>query len=165
MLIFKDLFNGDEICSDVYPVETVEGCILKVTGKRVTKVQGGDYGIAGDEEDGGVEESSQVQVINVVDAHQLSPTNFDKKNFMTYIKGYMKRLLERIKAKNPERVDAFQKEAQEFVKKVLANFKDYDFYLGPSNDVEAMVVLSTWAEDGVTPYFYFWKDGLEQEKV
>jgi len=165
MIIYKDSFNDAEICSDVYPVIEVEGCMLQVTGKRVNKVQGGDYGIGGDEEDGGVADAETVSVINIVDAHQLSQTQFDKKSYMTYIKGYMKRLLDNVKVKNPSRVDAFQKEAQAFVKNVLANFKDYDFYLGPTSDVEAMVILCKWAEDGVTPIFFYWKDGLVAEKV
>lgn len=32
-------------------------------------------------------------------------------------------------------------------------------------DPEAMVVLMFYKEDGITPYFYFFKDGLEEEKV
>eukprot|EP01083_Nonionella_stella_P134545 409335_1 len=101
MIIFKDIFNGDELCSDVYPNEIIESCIVKVTGKRVTKVEGGDYGIGGDEEDGGVAEATSVSVINVVDVHKLCETNFDKKSFMSYIKSYVKRLLGHLKENNP----------------------------------------------------------------
>eukprot|EP00009_Paramoeba_aestuarina_P001253 CAMPEP_0201508336 /NCGR_PEP_ID=MMETSP0161_2-20130828/1730_1 /ASSEMBLY_ACC=CAM_ASM_000251 /TAXON_ID=180227 /ORGANISM="Neoparamoeba aestuarina, Strain SoJaBio B1-5/56/2" /LENGTH=165 /DNA_ID=CAMNT_0047902973 /DNA_START=66 /DNA_END=563 /DNA_ORIENTATION=- len=164
MKIYKDCFNEDELCSDVYPCEVVDGCILKVTGKRVTKVEGGDYGIGGDEEDGGVADAEAVSVINVIDAHGLTETNFDKKGFMAYIKTYMKKLLGRLKKENPERAEKFQAEAQAFVKKVLGRFSEYQFYYGPSMDVEAMIVLGDWAEDGITPLFYFWNDGLIAEK-
>ena len=164
MKIYKDAFNEDELCSDVYPVEMVDGCILKVTGKRVTKVEGGDYGIGGDEDDGGVADAEAVSVINVVDAHGLTETNFDKKSFMVYIKTYMKRLLAHLKKENPDRAAKFQAEAQAFVKKVLGRFNEYQFFYGPSMDVEAMIVLCDYAEDGMTPRFYFWNDGLVEEK-
>ena len=164
MKIYKDLFNEDELCSDVYPVEMVDGCMLKVTGKRVTKVEGGDYGIGGDEDDGGIADAEAVSVINVVDAHGLTETNFDKKSFMVYIKTYMKRLLGSLKKDNPERAQKFQGEAQAFVKKVLGRFNEYQFFYGPAMDVEAMIVLCDYAEDGLTPRFYFWHDGLIEEK-
>eukprot|EP00008_Paramoeba_atlantica_P010645 CAMPEP_0201477030 /NCGR_PEP_ID=MMETSP0151_2-20130828/2132_1 /ASSEMBLY_ACC=CAM_ASM_000257 /TAXON_ID=200890 /ORGANISM="Paramoeba atlantica, Strain 621/1 / CCAP 1560/9" /LENGTH=168 /DNA_ID=CAMNT_0047857631 /DNA_START=98 /DNA_END=604 /DNA_ORIENTATION=+ len=168
MIIFRDCFSNDEVCSDVYPHEVIDGCVLKVTGKRVTKIEGGDYGIGGGGEDGedvGVDDPTAVSVINVVDAHGLTETNFDKKTFMTYIKGYVKKVLGYLKENKPDRVAAFQSEAQAFVKKILGNFKEYQFFLGPAMDTQAMVVLCDWAEDGVTPRFYFWNDGLIYEKV
>lgn len=66
---------------------------------------------------------------------------------------------------NPERVDAFEKGAQAFAKKLVANFKDYEFYTGESMDPDGMVVLLNYREDGTTPYLTFWKDGLKQVKV
>jgi hypothetical protein len=51
------------------------------------------------------------------------------------------------------------------VKKVLANFKDYEFYTGESFDTDAMVALLNYREDGVTPYFTFFKDGLREQKL
>ena len=37
-----------------------------------------------------------------------------------------------VKAKlDPDRVDAFEKGAQSFVKKIVANFKDYEFVRSP----------------------------------
>jgi hypothetical protein len=49
---------------------------------------------------------------------------------MTHIKAYMKRILDKLKAEKPERVEHFQKGAQALVKKILDNFNDYDFYTG-----------------------------------
>ena len=84
---------------------------------------------------------------------------------MAYIKAYMKRLSEKLKETAPDRVVPFQKSAQEFVKKVIGNFDDYSFYMGASMDPEAMVILMKYAEDGLTPFFYYFKDGIEEEKV
>ena len=67
--------------------------------------------------------------------------------------------------KSPERVPIFEKNATTLIKKILGNFKDYEFYVGESMDPEGMVALLNYREDGVTPYFTFFKDGLIQEKL
>jgi len=71
-----------------------------------------------------------------------------------------------VKKKLPEdRVADFEKEASAFAKKIVANFKDYEFYIGGSMNPEGMVVLLNYREDGVTPYLTFWKDGLKEIKL
>lgn len=73
-----------------------------------------------------------------------------------------------IKGKLPEdRVADFEKGAQAFAKKIVANFKDYEFvglsqfpfsrriqqelqYVGESMDPEGMVALLNYREDGIT---------------
>ena len=89
-------------------------------------------------------------------------TGFNKKNFMTYIKGYMTRLKKHLEANNPSRVEDFMKGAQAFVKKLLGEFDQYQFFTGAKMDVDGMVVFLKW--DGETPYFYIWKDGLVKQK-
>lgn len=116
----------------------------------------------GDEE--GAESDAQT-VNNVVYSFRLTATNFDKKSYMTYIKGYMKALKAKLAETNPERVAIFEKNATTLVKKILGNFKDYEFYVGESMDPEGMVALLNYREDGVTPFFTFFKDGLVQEKL
>lgn len=104
-------------------------------------------------------------VNNVVYASQLQESAFDKKSYTTYIKGYMKDLAKKLEETNPDRVDAFKKEAGAFVMKVIKNIKDYEFYTGESMDPEGMVALLNYREDGITPYLTFFKDGLEEMKV
>jgi Translationally controlled tumour protein len=108
-----------------------------------------------------------------------------------------------VKGKLPEdRVSDFEKGAQAYAKKLIANFKDYEFvgisqpypsgesqresqYTGESMDVEGMVALLNYREDGITrtcspltkpnhpalrtripaAYFTFWKDGLKEVKL
>lgn len=105
------------------------------------------------------------QVNNVVYSFRLQETSFDKKSFMTYIKGYMKKVKGLLAESAPDRVPVFEKAAQGFVKKLLENFKDYEFFVGESMDPEAMVALLNYREDGVTPYLTFFKDGLKEEKL
>ena len=103
-------------------------------------------------------------VNNVISAFHLEETAFTKKDFMTYIKTYMKRLKEHLEQNNPDRVKAFMSEIQVFVKDVLGRFDDFQFFTGESMDPEAGVALMFYKEDGITPYFYFMRDGLKEEK-
>lgn len=68
-------------------------------------------------------ESSAQTVNNVVYSFRLTETSFDKKSYMTYIKGYMKAIKAKLQESNPERVPEFEKKAATLVKKIIANFK------------------------------------------
>lgn len=52
----------------------------------------------------------------------------------------MKKVKEALKEKgaSDDEVAAFEKGAQTFAKKVVGNFKDYDFYIGESMDPDGM---------------------------
>lgn len=52
----------------------------------------------------------------------------------------MKKVKEAMKAKgaSDEAVEDFQKGAQVYAKKIVGNFKDYDFYIGESMDPDGM---------------------------
>jgi len=84
---------------------------------------------------------------------------------MTYIKGYMKKLKDKLKDVNPERVAAFEANAPRVVKKILENFKDYEFYTGESMNPDGMIALLNYREDGTTPFFTLFKDGLKSERL
>lgn len=53
----------------------------------------------------------------------------------------MKAVKTKLQETNPDRVPAFEKGAQELAKKIVANFKDYEFYVGESMNPEGMVAL------------------------
>jgi len=171
MKVFKDVFSGDEITSDSYPHKIVDNMMLEFEGKFIVKDTGGDYGISSNageegEEGDGVEGSQQVKVINIVDSGRLVETQFDKKSYITYIKGYMKRLKEKLEETNKARVAGFQSEAQVFVKKILTDFDNYQFYMTESMSDQGMVILSYYKpDDQMTPFFLIWKDGVVEEKM
>lgn len=73
--------------------------------------------------------------------------------------GYMKKVKEAMKAAGADdaKVTEFEKAAQGYAKKIIGNFKDYDFYVGESMDPDGMVVLMNYREDGVTPFVTVWK--------
>lgn len=81
----------------------------------------------------------------------------------------MKAVKGKLAETNPDRVEAFEKGAQAFAKKLVANFKDYEFvsilsgrsrivlistcrnqYTGESMNPDGMVALLNYREDGVT---------------
>ena len=107
--------------------------------------------------------ASTRQVNNVVEAFRLQETTFTKASYMDYIKDYMKRGVAKLKEKNPERVEGFQKAAQAFVKKVLGQFSEYQFFLAESNDPDSMVVLCIWRDN--VPIMIYFKDLVEEMKV
>ncbi len=82
-------------------------------------------------------------------------------------KGLLKDYYQKIKD-----FDGFDKtRAQGGIKGILEmcadkeKFKSYDFYTTEGDYAcEGMVILCSWGEDGSTPTFHFFKDGLKAEK-
>lgn len=153
--------------SDAYDIKEVDGVIYEADCQMVT-VGNGDVDIGGnpsaeggdDDLDDGVE-----TVNNVVYSFRLQQTQFDKKSFLTYIKGYMKRVKAHLQETNPDQIEAFEKGAQTYVKKVIGSFNDWDFYTGESMDPDAMLVLLNYRENGTTPYVAIWKHGVKETKI
>jgi len=86
-------------------------------------------------------DDGSTQVNNVVHSFRLQSTAFDKKTYLTYLKGYMKAVKAKLQEKNPDRVAAFETGAAAFAKKIVAGFKDYEFYTGEGMNPEGMVAL------------------------
>lgn len=158
------------------------GPFFEIDGQMITVGgEGADIGGGGEGEE--VDDNTE-QKINVVHSFNLQSTSFDKKSYLVYLKGYMKAVENHLKETNPERVEGFKAEAQEYAKKVVANFKDYEFFTGESMNPDGQVVLLNYREDGITwvsalsaikivyvfltpysPYFTLWKDGLKSQKI
>ncbi|KAF8528673.1 translationally controlled tumor-associated [Gautieria morchelliformis] len=168
MLLYEDILTGDEMVSDAYPVKLVDDIVYEVDCQTITIKKGADVDIGAnpsqEEGDEGVEEGSET-VNNVAHSFRLQPTSFDKKSYLTYLKGYMKAIKGKLQETNPERVEAFEKNAATFAKKIVANFKDFEFYTGESMNPDGQIALLNYRADGVTPYFTFWKDGLKEVKL
>ncbi|KAI8609604.1 Mss4-like protein [Chytriomyces sp. MP71] len=169
MLLFTDVISGDEVLSDAYKLIDVDDFLYEVDCSMI-KIREGDVDIGanasaeGGDGDDGVEEGEQI-VNNVVYSFRLQSSGFDKKGYMTYIKGYMKALKEHLTATNSPRLEQFEAKAKVAVKKILDNFGDFEFYVSEGMNPEGMVLLLNYREDGTTPYFTFWKDGLKSQKV
>jgi len=170
MIVFSDILTGDEMVTDSFDMKEVgDGIAYEVDGALITVKQDDvDTGAnASAEETAEALEDGATQIINIVHTSRLQTTQFDKKTYLTYLKGYMKAVKAKMveQGKSAEEVKEFETKASTFVKeKILAGFKDWEFYTGESMNPDGMVALLNYREDGVTPYFIFWKHGLKGEK-
>ena len=84
--------------------------------------------------------------INVILTHKLNETSFTKKEYMAYIKIYMKKVKGYLEENKPDRVDAFMSGAKETVKMIVGKFSEWQFFTGESYDNEAMICLMNYRE-------------------
>ncbi|WFD26259.1 hypothetical protein MNAN1_001236 [Malassezia nana] len=167
MKLYTDKISGDEMVSDGYKIQEVDDVVYEVDAANII-VQDGEVDIGGNpsaEEAAEAIENGAEQVINIVHSFRLQATSFDKKSYLSYLKGYMKAIKQDLQETNPDRVPVFEKNAAEFAKKIIGKFSDWEFYTGESMNPDGMVALLNYREDGVTPYFVFWKDGLKETKI
>lgn len=172
MLIYKDIFNKDELCSDSYPMKKLyDGAIMEVSGSYISIDGGIDEALIGGnasaegEDAGASAQDSSTKGINVVLTHNLCETAFTKKDFKTYMKMFLKNTVTWLNENGKEgEVAAFKKGATEAMKKIMDDFKEWSFYTGESMDPEATLVLGGYREDGITPYFWYFSHALEEEK-
>ncbi|GMM33791.1 Tma19 protein [Saccharomycopsis crataegensis] len=168
MIIFKDIISGDELLSDAYEPKLVDNVVYEADCTMIKVKAGADVDIGANPsaEDAEEEVEEGVETLNnVVYSFRLQQTAFDKKSFLTYIKGYMKSVKAKLAEIDPEQIPVFEKGATAYVKKVIGSFKEWDFYTGESMDPDGMVVLLNYREDGVTPYVVIWKHGIQEEKI
>ncbi|KAI5844496.1 Mss4-like protein [Morchella snyderi] len=170
MIIYKDIISGDEMISDAYDMKLVDDVVYEVDCAMVTFKKGADVDIganASAEEAGEELEDGAETVNNVCYSFRLQSTSFDKKTYVNHLKAYMKTVKAKLVEKGApaNEVSTFEKGAQAFAKKIVANFKDYEFLIGESMDINGMVALLNYREDGSTPFITFWKHGMTEEKV
>ncbi|XP_036031337.1 translationally-controlled tumor protein-like [Onychomys torridus] len=171
MIIYGDLISHEELFSYVYKIrEIADRLCLEVEGKMVSRTEGKlvDSLIGGNDSAKGPEgegtQSTGVIRVDIVMSHHLQETRFTKEACKKYIKDYMKSLKGKLEEKKPERVKPFMTGAAEQIKHILANFNNYQFFIGENMNPDDMVTVLDYREDGVTPLMIFFNDGLEMEK-
>ncbi|EHB07994.1 Translationally-controlled tumor protein [Heterocephalus glaber] len=97
-------------------------------------------------------ESTVVTGVDIVTNHHLQETSFTKEADKKSIKDYMKSIKGKLEEQRPERVKPFMTGAAEQIKHILANFKNYQFFIGANMDPDGIVALLDYHEDGVTPF-------------
>jgi len=78
-----------------------------------------------------------------VDAFRLQETSWDKKGFMGYVKGFMKKVADKL---TPERKEKFMAEAPAAVKMRLGKFDELQFFMGETGDMEASLCYAYYKE-------------------
>jgi len=168
MLIYKDAISGDELFSDTYPIELLHDCVYKVKGKQETRKEGCDFDIGAnasqEEQAEQIEDGSLVSGVNVCLDNRLCETAFSKKEYQTYIKTYMGAIKKKLECEGKdEECKKFQAGMSCFMKDMLKQFSELQFFQTESMNSEGMIPLCVW--DGETPYMYFFKHGVDEEKV
>jgi len=171
MKIFEDVFSGDEMFSDTYPIKLVDECIWEITGKHISRVEG-DIQLAGsnasaEEFDEGNDTATE-SGLDIILNHRLCETGFGtKKDFTVYLKDYMKKVVKHLEENDmKDQVDAFKTNIQKVMKGLLGNFKELSFYTGESMDPEAMIMMLEYRDiDGdEIPILMAFKHGLREVK-
>lgn len=169
MKVYKCLFTQEELISDSYKQDSAfdnadfDDVAFEVKSSRVKK-GGEDYGISNNDDDGGDLADAVETVVDVSDSFQLQETTFTKKDFQAYIKAYLGRVKKHLEEKNPDRVAPFMEGAQKVVKRILSDFDEFQFYLGPQMDTEAACVYAYYKGEEEAPRFVYLKDAMIEER-
>ena len=171
MLIYKDIFTGDELFSDSFKVTEVDGVIYEIVGKHVSRTDG-DVVLEGanasaEEFDEGTDSATQ-SGIDVILNHRLVETGFGSKgDYLTYLKGYMGKVVKYLEENGrKDEVDDFKKKINPAVKSLLGKFKDLQFFQGESMEPSAMTLILDYRDvDGEEkPILIAFKHGIQLEK-
>merc|ERR1739849_75250 len=171
MKIYEDVFTGDEMFSDTYPIKLVENCLWELTGKHISRTQD-DIQLEGsnasaEEADEGTDAASESGV-DIVLNHRLVETGFgSKKDFTVYLKDYMKKIVKYLEENDRAgEVATFKTNINKVMVGLLGKFKDLQFFTGESMDAEAMILMLDYREvDGEErPVLIAFKHGISEEK-
>ncbi|CAK7333213.1 unnamed protein product [Dovyalis caffra] len=165
MLVYQDLLSGDELLSDSFPYKEIEnGVLWEVEGKWV--VQGAldvDIGANPSAEGGGEDEGvddQAVKVVDIVDTFRLQEQPaFDKKQFVTYMKRFIKILTEKL---DDEKKEQFKKNIEGATKFLLPKLKDFQFFVGESMHDDGSLVLAYYKEGATDPTFLYFAHALKE---
>ncbi|GMY21749.1 translationally-controlled tumor protein homolog [Fagus crenata] len=167
MLVYQDLLTGDELLSDSFPYKEIEnGMLWEVDGKWV--VQGAvdvDIGANPSAEGGGEDEGvddQTVKVVDIVDTFRLQEQPaFDKKQFVTFMKRYIKALTPKLE---PEKQELFKKNIEAATKFLLSKLSDLQFFVGESMHDDGVLVFAYYKEGATDPTFIYFAYGLKEVK-
>ena len=135
MKVFKDLISGDEMFSDSYPHQQLYNDAIWEVKAKYTKKSSDFVAIASDDVADYYDDGDMV--VNLVDAFPLQEVQLTKKDFMSYVKGFFKSVVTKLKEEGKEdRVKGFQQGATEAVKYIVSNFDEFQFYAGANYNVD-----------------------------
>ncbi|KAG6737057.1 hypothetical protein POTOM_059969 [Populus tomentosa] len=167
MLVYQDLLSGDELLSDSFPYNEIEnGVLWEVEGKWVVQGAvdvdiGANPSAEGGDEDEGVDDQT-VKVVDIVDTFRLQEQPaFDKKQFVTYMKRFIKLLSEKLDDENKEH---FKKNIEGATKFLLSKIKDFQFFVGESMHDDSALVLAYYKEGATDPTFLYFGHALKEVK-
>ncbi|KAL4326378.1 hypothetical protein GQ457_11G010570 [Hibiscus cannabinus] len=160
-------FSGDELLSDSFQCKEIEnGMLWEVEGKWVVQGAvnvdiGANPSAEGGDEDEGVDDQA-VKVVDIVDTFRLQEQPaFDKKQFVTFMKRYIKNLTPKLE---PEKQEAFKKNIEGATKYLLSKLKDLQFFVGESMHDDGSLVFAYYKDGATDPTFLYFAYGLKEVK-
>ena len=167
MLVYQDILTGDELLSDSFPYkEAHNGVLWEVEGKWVVKGAvdvniGANPSAEGGGEDEGVDDQA-VKVVDIVDTFRLQEQPpFDKKQFVAYIKKYIKLLTPKL---DGEKQEEFKKNIEGATKFLLSKLSDLQFFVGESMHDDSTMVFAYYKDGAADPTFLYFGHGLKEIK-
>ncbi|WOL18579.1 translationally-controlled tumor protein [Canna indica] len=167
MLVYQDLLTGDELLSDSFIYKEIEnGMLWEVEGKWVVKGScdvdiGANPSAEGGEEDEGVDDTA-VKVVDIVDTFRLQEQPpFDKKQFVTYMKRYIKLLTPKLE---DEKQALFKKHIEGATKFLLSKISDLQFFVGESMHDDGSMVFAYYKDGATDPTFLYFPFALKEIK-
>ncbi len=167
MLVYQDLVTGDELLSDSFPYKEIEnGVLWEVEGKWVVQGAvdvniGANPSAEGGGEDEGVDDQA-ARVVDIVDTFRLQEQPpFDKKQFVTWVKRYIKLLTSKLDA---EKQEEFKKGIEGATKFLLPKLKDLQFFVGESMHDDGSLVFAYYKEGATDPTFLYFAHALKEIK-
>jgi len=167
MLLYTDVFTGDELLSDSFRCkELFNGVLWEVEGKWVVKGAvevdiGANPSSEGGEDDEGVDDQAQ-KVVDIVDTFRLQEQPaYDKKQFIAWVKRYIKNLTPKLDA---EQQEVFKKNVEAATKLLLSKLNDLQFFVGESMHDDGSLVFAYYKDGATDPTFLYFAHGLKEMK-
>uniref|UniRef100_A0AC35UBX5 Translationally-controlled tumor protein homolog n=1 Tax=Rhabditophanes sp. KR3021 TaxID=114890 RepID=A0AC35UBX5_9BILA len=180
MLVFKDAFSDDELCSDSFPMKLVDDFLYEFQGKHVVRKEGeillgGANPSAEEECDDGADEHVE-RGIDYVLNHRLAEMNCyeDASTFKAYAKTFMKKVLDLMQknGRTEDEINTWKKKAQAWIVSLLGKdrFKTLAFFIGENmadGSAEGQVAIVEYRDvDGTEiPILMLVKEAIIEEKM
>jgi len=182
MLVYQDIFTGDELISDSYrhnPVIdeedgtevpglfSVESKLVAVGGDNIDIGCGDAFGGKADDEavDDSIEKENNIISEKVGFGYTEMPFG-SKAEFKAYLKDYVRKLRSEMKSNGVEveQIKQMMADAPIFVKWLIGKYDDLQFYVGRSMNPEATMVFAFYKEEALYPTFVYMRWGLKEIK-
>merc|ERR1712078_548381 len=167
MIVYKCIVNESEFVTDAQTeaedVETLFGGCVKKIPARYIEVGEEDIDIGANASDEGVDDNKE-KVLDLVHNFRYQEMEYKKKEYMTYMKGFCKKIVQYKKANGLEdEVASFKENVQEALKAITAEWDEYCCYVNEDYDCEGSTVLCRYDADA-NPFFYYFMDGFTATK-
>lgn len=174
MIVYKDLFTGDEVLSDSFPVSPVEGVPGLIQAESSMIAVGGDVDIGCGNAFGGGGEEEEVDSDVVKENNISGAAGFaymempfgSKTEFKDWATEYVRKLRQELKGSGTpvEEIKKFMNEAPVFLKWLMGKYDDLQFFVSKSMNPDGGIIFSYYKDGAMTPTFIYIEKGYKISK-